>query len=42
MFLYKKDEGSLSPMDSDYWCGGNCVKDAIKNGEFEGRTRKVL
>lgn len=37
----QKNEGSLSPMDSD-WCGGNCVKDAIKNGEFEGRTRKVL
>ena len=37
----KRNEGSLSPMDSD-WCGGNCVKKAIKNGEFEGRTRKVL
>jgi len=37
----KRNEGSLSPMDPD-WCGGNCVKKAIKNGDFEGRTRKVL
>ena len=34
----KRNEGSLTPMDSD-WCGGNCVKKAIKIGDFDGRTR---
>ena len=35
------DKGSLTPVDSN-WCGASCTKQAIKNGKFDGRTRKIL
>ena len=34
-------EGSYTPIDSN-WVGGNCTKRAVDNGEFIGRTRKIL
>lgn len=35
------NKGSLTPVDSN-WCGASCTEKAVKNGKFDGRTRKIL